>query len=60
MNFRSRITNLLDELAKTDTGILFMVDELDGSLKEMAKLATTFNYAWLPSLFFSVKRISGQ
>ena len=44
LNFRSQITNLLDELENTNTGILFMVDELDGNLDEMVKLATTFQH----------------
>lgn len=41
-NWRSNITSLLDELAKSDTGILFVVDEIDGSLDEMVRLATVF------------------
>ncbi len=41
-NWRSDITALLDELSKTGTGILFVVDEIDGSLDEMIRLATVF------------------
>lgn len=41
-NWRSKITLLLDELSKTNTGILFVVDEIDASLEEMTQLATVF------------------
>ena len=44
LNFRSQITNLLDELAETDTGIVFMVDEIDGELDEMRHLSTVFQH----------------
>lgn len=42
LNWRGKITSLLDELATTNTGILFVVDEVDGSLEEMVQLATVF------------------
>ncbi len=44
LNFRSQITNLLDALQETDTGILFMVDEINGSLDEMKQLSTVFQH----------------
>ena len=44
LNFRSQITALLEELSKTNTGILFMVDKVNGELDEMVKLATTFQH----------------
>lgn len=42
LNWRGKITSLLDELSATNTGILFVVDEVDGSLDEMVQLATVF------------------
>ncbi len=42
LNWRSKITALLDALEKTNTGILFVVDEINGSLDEMIQLATVF------------------
>ena len=41
-NWRTQITALLDELAKTDTGIVFSVDEVNGNLDEMVQLVSTF------------------
>ncbi len=41
-NWRSEITSLLDALEKNDVGILFVVDEIDGTLDEMVQLATVF------------------
>lgn len=41
-NWRTRMTLLLDELAKTSTGVVFSVDEIDGDLDEMAALASTY------------------
>ena len=41
-NWRSKMTDLLNELAKTDTGLLLMVDEVDGTLDEMTLLATVY------------------
>ena len=44
LNFRSQITELLDELAETGTGILFLVDEINGELNEMVRLSTVFQH----------------
>lgn len=41
-NWRAKITALLEELSPTNTGILFIVDEIDASLDEMVQLATVF------------------
>ncbi len=41
-NWRTQITDLLDELDKYETGILFAVDEVDGKLDEMVQLVTVF------------------
>lgn len=41
-NWRSKITSLLEDLQKTNTGILFVIDEIDSSLDEMVQLATIF------------------
>lgn len=43
-NWRSRITDVLDQLAKTDTGLLITVDELDPSLDEMVELAAVYQH----------------
>ena len=40
--WRSEITALLDKLSKTNTGILFVIDEIDGSLDELIHLVTVF------------------
>ena len=37
-----RYSTLLDKLSATNTGILFVVDEVDGGLEEMVQLATVF------------------
>ena len=44
MNFRSQITEMLDQLEATNTGILFLVDEIDGELDEMITLSTVFQH----------------
>ena len=41
-NWRTQITNMLNELEKTNTGVLFAIDEVDGSLDEMIQLVTVF------------------
>lgn len=41
-NWRTKMTRLLDALEQTDTGIVFSVDEIDGSLDEMVQLVSTF------------------
>lgn len=41
-NWRMRVSRLLDELAKTETGIVFSVDEVNGSLDEMVQLVSTY------------------
>lgn len=41
-NWRSKITALLEDLEKYNTGILFVVDEINSSLNEMVHLATVF------------------
>ena len=41
-NWQAEITALLDELAESQTGIFFVVDEVDSSLPEMIQLATVF------------------
>lgn len=41
-NWQSKITSLLEALEETNTGILFVVDEIDSSLDEMVRLATIF------------------
>ena len=43
-NFRSKITKQLDELSETNTGILFLVDEVNGELDEMIRLTTVFQH----------------
>lgn len=44
LNFRSQITNLLQALNETNTGILFMVDEVNASLDEMKELSAVFQH----------------
>lgn len=43
-NWRSRISDLLDQLSKTNTGLLLTVDEVDSSLDEMTELVTVFQH----------------
>lgn len=43
-NWRSRMNVLLDQLAKTDTGVLITVDEVDPNLDEMVQLVTTYQH----------------
>lgn len=42
LNWRSRMTQLLDQLADTDTGLLITVDEVDPSLDEITQLANVY------------------
>lgn len=41
-NWRTRISTLLDELAKRDVGLLICVDEVDASVDEMIQLASIY------------------
>lgn len=41
-NWRTRISRLLDQLAEVNVGVVFTVDEVDGSLDEMTRLASTY------------------
>lgn len=41
-NWRTKVTKLLDELAKTGTGIVFTVDEVNAGLDEMTQLVSTY------------------
>lgn len=43
-NWRTRMNSLLDQLAKTGTGLLITVDEVDPSLDEMISLVTTYQH----------------
>lgn len=43
-NFRTQITTLLDTLADTDTGLLFIVDEVNSEDSEMVQLTTVFQH----------------
>ena len=43
-NWRSRMTDLLDELAPTGAGVLITVDELDPTLDEMVELAAVYQH----------------
>lgn len=42
LNWRSRISNLLDELAEHDAGLLLVIDEVDPDLDEMVQLAAVY------------------
>lgn len=41
-NWRSRMTNLLDQLAADDAGLLITIDELDPKLNELVQLVSTY------------------
>ena len=41
-NWRTKITRILEQLETTDTGIVFSVDEVDGSLDEMIELVSVY------------------
>lgn len=43
-NWRWRMTDILDELGKTQTGLLITVDEIDPSLDEMIELAAAYQH----------------
>lgn len=43
-NWRTRMNRIFDQLESTDTGILITVDEVDPSLDEMTRLATTYQH----------------
>lgn len=44
LNWRSRMTTLLDALAETETGLVITVDEVDPSLDEIVQLATVYQH----------------
>lgn len=41
-NWRTQMSGLLDNLAKSDTGLVLSVDEVNGSLDEMIRLVATY------------------
>lgn len=43
-NWRRRMELILDDLDKTETGLLITVDEVNGSLDEMIRLATVYQH----------------
>lgn len=43
-NWRSRVGDMLDQLAATETGLLIAVDEIDPSLEEMVELAVVYQH----------------
>jgi hypothetical protein len=43
-NWRTRMNRLLDQLEKTDTGLLITVDEVTASLNEMITLASVYQH----------------
>lgn len=43
-NWRSCMSDIIDELTATNTGLLITVDEVDPSLDEMAQLVTTYQH----------------
>ena len=43
-NWRYRMTDMLDELKKNDTGLVVTVDEIDPSLDELVELAAVFQH----------------
>lgn len=43
-NWRSRVTEVLEQLSATDTGLLITVDEIDPSLNEMVELAAVYQH----------------
>ena len=43
-NWRSRMNAILDELAKTETGLLITVDEINPSLDELVLLSATYQH----------------
>lgn len=44
LNWRSKMNLLLEELAKTDTGLLISVDEVDASSEELTALVVTYQH----------------
>ncbi len=44
LNWRSRMTDVLEQLAELDTGLLITVDEVDPSLDEIVRLATVYQH----------------
>ena len=43
-NWRTRMTQLLEELSKTDTGLVIAVDEVRAGVDEMEQVASTFQH----------------
>ena len=44
LNWRSRMTDVLDSLAQLETGLLITVDEVDPELDEIVQLATVYQH----------------
>ncbi len=44
LNWRSRMTDILDSLAELETGLLITVDEVDPELDEIVQLATIYQH----------------
>ena len=43
-NWRSRVSKILDELSKTETGLLLTIDEIDPELSELVELVAIYQH----------------